>query len=171
MIIGLIGAPGAGKDVIGDFFVSKKGFKRLAFADKIKEGFYKESGLTEERFKNLRGSCFEKAIREQLWEYSAKKCSEFGPLYFISNVLNEITPKQSIVITDIRTELELKVLEEYGTDIVLILRNFKEELNGEFLPGTKLKISKVISYKKFWNIFDDVEETYKELEKFFIKIG
>ncbi|MFA5048427.1 MAG: hypothetical protein WC516_05400 [Patescibacteria group bacterium] len=167
MIIGLIGAPGAGKDTVADFFVEHKSFKRLAFADKIKEGYYAETGYSEEQFKLARGTILEQQIREGLWEYSARIKKEFGQAYFIHQVIENIG-KNDIIVTDVRTDLELFMLEkDCKARMVVVLRNFKEELKGKILPGTKLKLSKIINYPKFWNIQNSLDETYIELYKFF----
>jgi hypothetical protein len=131
MRIGFIGAPGAGKDALAEFFVSKKEFKRFAFADQIKEEFYAHSGFNEEEFKNARGTPLEEQIRKGLWAYSAEKTKE-DKLYFISPVMKEIRKTAgSIVITDVRTPRELWAIELGEFQPVLILRNYKEELKGD----------------------------------------
>lgn len=171
MIIGLIGAPNAGKDIVADFFVKYKKFKRLAFADKIKEGFFEKTGYTDFQFKKARGTPLEKTIRDGLWEYSANICKEYGSAFFIDKVLKEIKSYNgSIVVTDVRTEFELLTLQCFGASIVLVLRNFKEELKGKILPGTKIKVNKAIEFPKFWNINDNLENTNLELERFFIEL-
>lgn len=171
MLIGLIGAPNAGKDVIAEYFVKHKGFKKLAFADKVKEGYFAETGITEEQFKQSRGTKLEQEIRNGLWEYSEKICVQKGRRHFIWRVVEQIESwGNNIVITDIRRELELSVMEDCGANIMFVLRNFKEELEGKVLPGTKLPLSKIIFYNKFWNIHDNLETTYKELDEFYRKI-
>lgn len=167
MIIGLIGAPKAGKDEIAKFFVFK-GFKRLAFADKIKESFYAETGYTEEQFKQSRGTELEQIIRDSLWDHSARICDKFGAKYFINQVVDTIG-KDNVIITDVRTDLELEALEIYKAKIALVLRNFREELKGRFLLGTKLRLDKIILYPKIWNIYG-LEEIYMELDKFYEEI-
>ena len=44
MHLGIIGAPGAGKDAIADYLIEAKGYDRIAFADQIKEEYYGISG-------------------------------------------------------------------------------------------------------------------------------
>ena len=91
-ILGLIGAPGAGKDFLADFLV-EKGFKKFAFADRIKEEYYKIIGITEEAFKSCRETEEEKIIRAGLWKYSDEMKAKYGSLYFIKpedNTLNNV---------------------------------------------------------------------------------
>lgn len=165
MIIGLIGAPESGKDAIANFFIEHKSFKRLAFADKIKEGFYSETGYNEEQFKLSRGTPLELQIRNGLWEYSDKICKKFGPGYFVEQVINNID--DNVVITDVRTDMELDTLEiKCSAKILLVLRDFKKELAGEILPGTKLRLSRIINYPKIWNTLK-LEDTYIDLNKIF----
>lgn len=165
MIIGLIGAPESGKDAIANFFIEHKSFKRLAFADKIKEGFYAETGYNEEQFKLSRGTPLELQIRNGLWEYSDKICKKFGQGYFVEQVISNING--NVVITDVRTDIELDTLEtKCSAKILLVLRDFKKELAGEILPGTKLKLNRIISYSKIWNI-SRLEDTYTDLYRIF----
>lgn len=167
MIIGLIGAPEAGKDIIANFFVENKLFKRLAFADEIKNGYYSETGYTEEQFKISRGTPLELQIRNGLWEYSARICNEFGKLYFVRKVVDSIG-NDNVVVTDVRTDEELEILEnECNAKIFLVLRNFRKELSGETLLGTKLKLSRIIHYDKIWNIYNSLDEIYAELHNIF----
>ena len=173
MRIGFIGAPGAGKDVLADFFVNNKGFAKFAFADKIKEKFYKRTGLSEEEFKASRGTSLEQQIRKELWAYSAEQTKQ-DKLYFISPVVRAIEQTDGpIVVTDIRTIAELQTVETLEFQPILILRDYKKELKGEFkpglgkvIPGTKIPIALVIDFPIFWNDLDDLEETYTNLEQF-----
>jgi dephospho-CoA kinase len=110
-IIGLVGAPASGKDTISKFFVKYKGFRNFAFADKIKEGFYKESGFSEKEFKEARGTDKELKIRNGLWEYSSKICKLNGNDYFVKLVIEEVLKYNNLsIITYLRTDLELKYL-------------------------------------------------------------
>ena len=104
--IGLIGAPASGKDTVAEFFVRNKGFKKFAFADKIKEGFYEESGFSEKEFKEARGTDKELVIRNGLWEYSSKICKINGNDYFVKLVIEKVLEYNGLtVIAEIRTDI------------------------------------------------------------------
>jgi len=166
-IIGLIGAPASGKDTIAEFFVRNKGFKKFAFADKIKEGFYEESGFSEEEFKEARGTDKELIIRDGLWEYSSNICKINGDDYFVKQVIEKVKEYNNLaIVSDIRTNIELKYLFNIGAQIILILRDYKEELKGKILPGTKILLKDIIEFPIFWNTFSDVSETNEALEDF-----
>lgn len=163
-IIGLIGAPGAGKDSFAEYFVKFNNFNKLAFADEIKKGYYKRIDFTENRFKNLRGKDREEEIRKNLWKYSSEICKINGNDYFVNVVVNKILLKNlNFIITDIRTEIELKSIISLNGKIILILRNYIEELKNKILPGTKLRLSKIIEFPIFWNTYDSLDDLYINL--------
>lgn len=172
-IIGLIGAPEAGKDTVADFLV-EKGFTKFAIANEIKKGYYAESGYNEEQFKAARGTRLEQDIRDGLWNFSAKKCKEVkNPTYFMCLVLGAIgdSGTKRAVISDIRTQMECTYFTHFAdANLILILRNYKEELASDRIPGTKINLKNVIHYPKFWNISNTLEETHVELEKFYKEI-
>lgn len=169
--IGLIGAPDSGKDAIANFFVRNKGFKKFAFADKIKEGFYKESGFSEKEFKEARGTEKELEIRNGLWEYSSKVCKINGNDYFVKLVIKKVLEYNNLtIISDIRTYIELNYLFNINSQIILILRNYREELKGKFLPGTKILLRDVIEFPIFWNTFSEISEMYVKLDLFYKEI-
>jgi len=169
--IGLIGAPASGKDTVAEFFVRNKGFKKFAFADKIKEGFYEESGFSEKEFKEARGTDKELVIRNGLWEYSSKICKINGNDYFVKLVIEKVLEYNGLtVIADIRTDIELKYLFDINSQIILILRDYKEELRNKFLPGTKIMLRDVIEFPIFWNTYNNISEIQGALESFYKEI-
>jgi len=167
IVLGLIGAKDTGKDVISGFFVREKGFKKFAFADKIKEGYYLNSGHTEEEFKSSRNLPKEEEIRKGLWEYSDEKISKYGKLYFIAPIIEEIKICNKVIISDIRKEEELEELLKIDAKIIYIYKNVDE--NKEYIPDTRIKFEmlKKIKYIKFWNYYDKLERLYERLEKFY----
>lgn len=173
MLIGLIGAPRSGKGIIADYFVKYKGFKKFAFADKIKEGYFAQSEYTKEQFDNLKGTSLEKSIRKCLWKYSDAMKYKYGEDYFVNQVVKEFNKYENIVVNDIRLPIEKNILLAKEAKIILILRNYKEELRGEklnnniVLSETSLTLKEIIDYPKFWNVYNTIEETHKELEKFY----
>ena len=166
MIVGLIGAPSAGKDLVADLFVKYKDFEKISFADKIKEGYFNENGYTEEQFKDARGTPLEVQIRNGLWKYSKRVCKKQGKNYFVNQVFEKIYESpNSVIIPDIRTELELQTAKSAKALIFLVIRNYRIELEGEYLKGTKLKLKNIIDYPKYWNTEDELDK--KELFYFY----
>lgn len=176
MHLGIIGAPGAGKDAIADFLIAQKGYKRLAFADKIKEEYYKFSGFSEAQFKDVRGEAVEEHIREGLWAYSKDAKLKYGKNYFIDPIVDNIKiSMEPIVITDVRTLDEIKALRGLNLGVrfqlFLIVRNHKKELSSKNLLGTQLPLWEIMGHVPvFWNDIDGLDHAHLEFEKFYTKL-
>jgi hypothetical protein len=176
-VIGLIGAPKVGKDeVVSKRLVEKYNFKRLAFADKIKELYYKEIGITEKYFKDCCNKVEEKEIRNGLWKYSDKMRKIYGNLYFITPVITETLKEDKVIITDIRTQNELYevILCTYKPKIFVVIRGdiIKE---GDNFPGTRISYDCIQSFLRvaptcffeFRNNFNTLDEAYKDFDNFY----
>lgn len=179
MNIGIIGAPEVGKDLIAEYLCEKKGYKRLAFADEIKKGFYKLTGYSEEEFKKARGEAFEEHIREGLWKYSRTIMAKHGSNFFIEPVISNIKASvEPVVVTDIRTKAELEaVLSTREADtafdfrVFMIVRNPKKELSKKTLSGTKLALCDIMGrFPIFWNDTNTLDEAYREFERFYTQL-
>jgi len=169
--IGLIGAPGAGKDTFADFLVNNKNFIKLAFADRIKEEYYKFSGITEEYFKSVRGQSEEQKIRDGLWSYSDEMRKKFGKLHFVSPVVGEVRNSDSnVVVTDIRTQDELYELNGVCDGMVVIIRDLKLDAVSSKFPGTRLKFIDLMGMPVLWNHSDGVAGAQIEFELFYNNI-
>lgn len=167
--LGIIGAPGAGKDTIANYLIENKGYKRFAFADQIKKEYYDISGFSELEFKG-RG-IIEQDIRDGLWEYSAKIKNIRGPTCFIDPVIEELVNCNKVILTDVRTELEMKCCKSNGVKLFIVIRDLQKELSGEKLLGTQLVLKQLIGqYPIFWNYLDNLEETYVNFDQFLEKI-
>lgn len=165
MNLGIIGAPGAGKDTLADYLVENKGFLKIAFADQIKNEYYDISGYTEEQFKSRDGK--EQEIRDGLWEYSAKMKEEHGQDYFIKPVMNVVREsKKPTIITDIRTFYEFSASLS-SAKVFVVIRDYKKELAGQYLLGTELRLATIMGILPiFWNDSSNLEETYCNFEDF-----
>jgi dephospho-CoA kinase len=171
MKIGLIGAPNSGKDVIADFLVKNKGFRKFAFADRIKKEYYATSGYSEEQFKNSRGTELEQIIRIGLWKFSDEKRNEFGNLHFITPVIQEIIDCQtSVVVSDVRTLYEFDQLNKIGSIMIHVYRTVFD-LTNEYIPGTRLRTLTTKALLKFYNNYSTLELFQEKLVEFFKEIG
>jgi hypothetical protein len=172
--IGLIGAPGSGKDEVAKFLVEKHGFKRLAFADQIKKSYFASIGITEEKFKAARGTGKEEMWRSGLWDYSGKMQIEHGDRFFIDPVLKEVKEHPApTVISDIRTYKEFKVVKEAGVSIVLVIRDLDKDLDasGTYIKETRgIGIRLLLGYPVLHNKYDNLEELHKEIDKLHDKL-
>jgi len=169
--IGLIGAPGAGKDTFADFLVNHKDFKKLAFAGQIKKEYYQASDITEEYFKSVRGQPIEQKIRDGLWAYSDEMRSKHGKLHFISPVVQEILEHSgNIVVTDIRTEDEFRQMEKAGAVMIIIIRDLKLDALTSKLPGTRLSFVDIMGVPVLWNHSNNVDTAHKEFDMFYNNI-
>jgi hypothetical protein len=168
MKIGLIGAPGAGKDVVADFLVANKSFKKMAFADQIKKEYYAVSGYSEEQFKASRGMPLEDKIRQGLWDYSGKIKEKCGPHHFVDPVIDAIEKcDKNVVVSDVRTVFEVRRMVGIGAIMILVSRDISSDLGAEKVPGTQLPVSSVGANLWFENNYNTLEEAHKELENFY----
>jgi len=172
--IGFIGSPGAGKDFLADFLVKSKGYGKVAFADKIKEEFYKVTDYSEEQFKSRKDEKLEEKIRKEMWKFSKKKKVLHGPYYFIDPVIKKVkNSKIPMVITDIRTlaELEIAIAECNPISIIWIIKDSKKVLasKADNIPGTKISIDKVLTFPIFFNEMKN-EESKNNFKKLYDSI-
>ena len=172
MIIGLIGAPEAGKDDVVAYVLGQHDFARFAFADQIKKCYYDEIGITDEYFKSCRGTPEERKIREGLWEFSDKKRKLKGPMVFIDPVIDEIKKQENAVITDIRTEDELKKVSEIADFILLVVRDPDVLFNhgNEMFPETRIPLWKICNCPVFMNISNSLEEARKDFDIYYQRL-
>jgi len=140
-IIGLTGRRGSGKDTVGNFLVNNYGYKRLAYADPLKEVCQCIFGFSHEQ---VHGSL--KEANDPYWGTTPRAIMQFvGTDLFrnqitqvIPNIHNNIwikvlehkvrqdlakNPDQLFVITDIRFANELELVKQYNGVIFKIKRN------------------------------------------------
>ena len=126
MIIGLVSRAHGGKDTVGDHLVKNHGFKRVAFADKLKEHLIKHFGFTEEDV-NVTKDEFYRKCAQGLGECVR---SEVDKDYWIHAALDSIDDEDNIVFTDVRYLNEAKTIKYLGGFLIRIVR-----------PGSKDSIS------------------------------
>ena len=164
-IFGIIGNPGSGKDKLADILCSRLGFVKIAFADKIKEGFFSNSEYSNKIFKNSRGTKIEEEIRKGLWDYSKRQKDRFGKRYFINIVLDQIKKSDSrVVVTDIRDKEELYAMREINSDL-FIIKSYSD--GGEDISEIKFPMSEISALPIFINAFNGDENLYCDFLSFF----
>lgn len=176
-IFGLLGAPRSGKDTVAKYLQESRNFVAFAFADKIKE----EYGISKEDFEAAKITGDIERLRQELWDFSAKKKLE-DPQYFIRLVMEEATnTKESVVITDIRTEDEFYALFQYSPAGILTrvynvnydMEKYKDDYR---LTGTKISRNFYCNQKIALGRIRQIDNKepglfnfYRKLEEFFFK--
>lgn len=140
-IIGITGRKHNGKDTVGNYLVDHYGYKRIAFADKIKEACILIFGLSREQVfdENL------KEVVDDFWGVSPRTLLQYVGTDLLRNQLKQIMPHidnniwvkavhkqimdewksnpgQKFVVTDIRFENELQIIKELGGVTVRVTR-------------------------------------------------
>src|SRR5690606_12372477 len=143
MLIGLAGYAGAGKDTVGKILIEEHGFRRVAFADKVKElalkidpwihmpmTFHNEklSSLVQRAGWDLAKR--ESEVREFLQGIGQGVREVLHEEAWIDAALNDYSPYgQHTVITDVRYPNELTVIQENGGVVIWVARPGVEPAN------------------------------------------
>ena len=139
MIIGLSGYARSGKDEVAKVLVEDYGYKRIAFADKIrdllletnpqvKDGFRVESVVSAYGWDQAKVLFPE--IRNLLQRLGVGARNMFGDEFWIGQVFNYIDKTSDYVITDVRFENEAMMLKLMGGQLWRIKRPGIEPING-----------------------------------------
>ena len=114
LIISFSGFQGSGKDTLANHLVKKHGFKRLAFADAMKDICAKKYDVPRHLFDDpsLKDKIIPKhnlTPREMCLQVGPEERAK-NPLIFINTVINQIKDTDKIIITDARKLEEIKEL-------------------------------------------------------------
>jgi hypothetical protein len=138
MLVALNGAKGSGKDTVASILIEGYDFKRLAFADKLKESaaaIWNIHPSTWDGLKNLEHSDVsirifggkiraKVSVREFLQRYGTEAHRDvFGKDFWVDHALKGINPNDNIVITDCRFENEIERVKSLGGVVVRIIRD------------------------------------------------
>lgn len=137
MIIALFGAPGAGKDTVGKILVEQYAYRRVAFADKVRELALKICGSTIVdaglgNYMKLRDAveAFGWDVKRnsedvrKILERIGDGCREvLGPDLWLNQVAMDLMSGESIVVTDMRKHNEMRVLSFYDAKCWHITRD------------------------------------------------
>src|SRR5690606_12804123 len=114
--IGLIGKAGTGKDTVAAYLVAVYGFRKFAFADRLKEIDYELFGPTEGK------------NRKRLQEFG-QFCRSIDPDVWVKQLDKRIQGYTgNAVITDIRQKNELDYCKRNGFVIVKIICQLETRL-------------------------------------------
>ncbi len=131
MIIGICGLQSSGKDTVGDYLINNHGFKKLSFAEVLKDIL---SILFSWDRKKLEGLTFEDRLwreKPDLWWSKELNIQEFSPRYAMQFIgtdlfrehfkndiwviilkkrILELSQTTNLVITDCRFPIRLNIL-------------------------------------------------------------
>lgn len=132
MIIGLTGYAQSGKDTVAEYLVNNHGFKRVAFADKIRDLIYETNPMIGD------GTYFLKVmvdaygwdvlkqredVRRLLQNVGVAARTVFGKDFWVNQAIVGLdTVNNSYVFTDVRFKNEVESLKRLGAEIWRIER-------------------------------------------------
>lgn len=127
MIIGLSGVARSGKDTVADYLIENYGFKKVSFADPIREALYRLDPDIELDGYDMK---LASAVRLLGWEKLKDASSSirglmqrmgtevgremFGENIWVDAALKGIAPEDNIVITDVRFPNEADAIQAIG---------------------------------------------------------
>lgn len=138
VIIGISGYASSGKDTVAQILVDKFGYKRMAFADSIRDILYTLNPLAQ------KGIYIKQLVDEYGWDI-AKQDPEvrrllqvlgtevgrefFGDDIWVDTLIAKIEPEDKVVITDVRFPNEAREINYLAGQIWRVNRNGIEAVN------------------------------------------
>lgn len=143
MIIGLTGYAQSGKDTVAEILVSKYGFRRVAFADKIRELLYAMNpkiiiGYDIHTTIQLMvdHSSWDEAkqnpdVRAMLQSLGVGARKVFGEWFWIEQAMRDVHFTDNVVVTDVRFQNEAQFIKKYDeAQIWRVIRPGVEAVNS-----------------------------------------
>lgn len=144
IVIGLNGYAQSGKDTLAAYLVKNHNFKRIAFADRLREALYRLNPAvsigkngTHVRLKTIvDGTDWDTAkrfadVRQMLQRIGTEVGREmFGQNFWVEQVRKEVEQYDRVVITDCRFPNEGEFVREIGGYVVRIERNAVKPVNS-----------------------------------------
>ena len=140
-VIGLGHVAGVGKDVAGSALSRDLGFRRVAFADKLRELAMTTDPLVTSQTQSanvgvgrgrlqwvVRGMGWEEAksvypeVRKYLQDLGLGAREVFGEDFWVDQALGSVGDDEDVVVTDVRFENEARAIKEMGGFLVRIDR-------------------------------------------------
>jgi hypothetical protein len=138
MIIGLSGYAQSGKDTVANILVEKYGYKRIAFADPIRNLLYEMdplvpkgygTGIINYRLQDLVDSYgWDKVkvdypeVRRLLQDLGVGARNVFGDTFWIYQALSDVAPQDKVVVSDVRFENEAEWIQNFKGQIWRVKR-------------------------------------------------
>ena len=189
MIITLCGTKKSGKDTIADYFVSKYGFKKISFAETLKdmlsimfrwdrqmlEGCDPEKRQIREQPDNWWSGRLGKTIvpRVMMQQFGTKVIREIHPDIFVYNLEQKINniiqenKNQNIIITDCRFFNEYKMLKKNKSIFIKVNRKTNN------LEDTHISEQENKLFDTHYTINNnkDIQELYNEVDNIYSMVS
>jgi hypothetical protein len=178
-VIGVTGRKYNGKDTVGNYLVEHFGYKRLAFADALKDACRCIFGFTDEQ---LYGSL--KETPDEFWKVSPRIVLQYVGTNLLRNQLSTImphlgndvwvnvikkkildewstNPDQKIVITDVRFPNEANMIEELSGIMIRVRRdsiNAVSDSHSSEVGIEKLEVDyEIINNKELDDLYQEIK--------------
>lgn len=165
MIIGLTGYAQSGKDTVAKVLVENYGFKRVAFADKIRELLHETDPMIGDGTYHLRSMVNiygwdvvkqRDDARRLLQNLGVAARKVFGEEFWVEQAIKDLSIDASYVFTDVRFKNEVSTLKKLNAQIWKIERPGIQAVNNHI---SELELKDYIADKVLLN-----EGTIEELE-------
>jgi hypothetical protein len=142
MIIGLNGYAQAGKDTTANILIEKYGFRRVAFADKLREllyatdpkiNYYDEEVMNLQTFVDNHGWDKVKQVpevRRMLQNIGLSAREMFHTDFWVEQAFATVLPGEDIVVTDVRFPNEYDKVKSLGGQLWRVKRNNVAAVNN-----------------------------------------
>lgn len=141
--IALIGMAGSGKDFLAAHLVKELQYTRVAFADPLRRTCAAIFDLDEWQSDELKDTIIPKYGKSarQIWLDMSATIRSIDNDIWINQTVDEISEYDKVIISDCRTENEMKVLRDLGFTFIWITRldNPKEPNSYDIENTAKLK--------------------------------
>jgi hypothetical protein len=145
MIIGLSGYAQTGKDTVAKYLIEEHGYRRVAFADKIREALYRLDPILTD-IPEIPRAGLASAVDHIGWE-TLKQHSEqargllqrfgtevgremFGDNFWVDQAIKGVSKFDKVVFTDIRYPNEYKAVKLIEGKIIRIVKPSITAING-----------------------------------------
>lgn len=164
MIIGLSGYARSGKDEVAKILVEKYGYKRMAFADPIREFVLKVNPILED------GHRIRELVEEFGWDVAKAKPETrrllqetgvvarelFGQEFWVEQLIKHIGYETDIVIPDVRFKNEVSMIRQLEGKVFRVIRTGVKPVNAH-VSETELDGAYFESYIPNEGTLEDLE--------------